>query len=360
MPRHAFILGGTGQIGLAVGAALIAAGWRITIAHRGRRPVPQGLAKCGAQIVTLDRDTPGALAEALTDGADALIDVTAFGHQHARQLLEVQRGIGALVVVSSASVYRDAAGRTLDEATQNGFPHFPEPITEAQPTVKPGDATYSTRKVALEQVLMDEATVPVIVLRPGAIHGPGSIHPREWWVVKRILDGRKAIPLARGGGDRFHTTCTLNIAAATRAALETPSSRILNIADPTALNVTEITAAIAAHLCYDGEIVKLAHGATPAHVGRTPWSTPRPIVLDTAAALAMGYAPVTTYAAAVGATCDDLVARSEGKDWRTVFPALAAYPFAQFDYEAEDRVFGAANQAQAEEIRNPGAPPTVS
>jgi nucleoside-diphosphate-sugar epimerase len=101
--------------------------------------------------------------------------------------LNVQDSIGALVVVVSSSVYRDNEGRTLDEAAQNGFPEFPDPIAETHPTVTPGDATYSTRKVALEHLLLDEATIPVTVLRPAAIHGPGSIHPREWWFVKRRL-----------------------------------------------------------------------------------------------------------------------------------------------------------------------------
>jgi hypothetical protein len=58
----------------------------------------------------------------------------------------VQCRVGALVVVSSASVYRDAAGRTLDEAAASGFPELPVPIPETQPTVEPGAATYSTRK----------------------------------------------------------------------------------------------------------------------------------------------------------------------------------------------------------------------
>jgi hypothetical protein len=37
---HAFILGGTGQVGLATANRLLEAGWSVTLAHRGRRPVP--------------------------------------------------------------------------------------------------------------------------------------------------------------------------------------------------------------------------------------------------------------------------------------------------------------------------------
>lgn len=232
MARHAFILGGTGQIGRAIANNLLAAGWAVSISSRGQRSVPEDLAARGANFVALDRESPGELARVLGDGADALIDVTAYGPAEGRQLLEVQHRVGGLVVVSSSSVYRDNEGRTLDEAVQNGFPELPDPIHETQPTVAPGDATYSTRKVALEHLLLNKATIPVTVLRPAAIHGPGSIHPCGWWFVKRILDGRQAIPLAYEGQSRFHTSSVFNIAELVRVALDRPSTRILNIADP--------------------------------------------------------------------------------------------------------------------------------
>ena len=238
MSRHAFIVGGTGQIGRAVTGNLLEHGWRVTVSHRGNRPLPSDLIKRGAKIVIFDRDTPGELARALSSGADALIDTIAFHPDHAHQLIEVQHNVGTLVVISSSSVYRDALGKTLDEASQNGFPDLPVPIPETQPTVDPGPATYSTRKIAIERTLFDEAATPVTVLRPGPIHGPGS-HIREWWFVKRILDGRKVIPLAYRGTSRFHTTSVANIAALTRVVIEAPANRVLNIADPSAPSVAE-------------------------------------------------------------------------------------------------------------------------
>lgn len=340
MSRHAFILGGTGQIGRTVATNLLAAGWTVTIASRGRRSVSEDLAARSAKFVALDRDSPAELARALSDGADALIDMTAYGPAEGRQLLDVQHSVGALVVVSSSSVYRDHEGRTLDEAAQNGFPELPDPIPETQPTVVPGDATYSTRKVALEHLLLDKATIPVTVLRPAAIHGPGSIHPREWWFVKRILDGRQAMPLAYEGRSRFHTSSVLNIAELVRVALDRSSTRILNIADPAALSVAEIGSAIARHMSYPGKFVPVANDTFPAKIGRTPWSVPRPFVLDNSAALALGYVPVTTYPKAVGAICDDLANVGTGEGWQARFPILARYPYDLFDYSAEDIALG--------------------
>jgi len=334
--RSALVVGGTGQIGRAVARALLEDAWAVTLAHRGRHPPPADLLAQGVRVTLLDRDQPGALAAALAGGADAVIDVVAYGPEHADQLLEVQYRVGALVVVSSASVYRDAAGRTLDEAAETGFPELPVPIPETQPTVEPGPATYSTRKVALERRLLECARCPLTVLRPCAIHGSGSEHPREWWFVKRMLDGRRRIPLADRGRSRFHTTSVLNLAELVRTALAKPATRVLNAADPEAPTVAGIGAAIAERLGYTGELVAL--DGYPPGVGTTPWSVPRPFVVDLRAAMGLGYAPVATYAEALGPTCAWLVDSAKAGDWRERFPDLGRYPWDLFDYAAEDRL----------------------
>jgi nucleoside-diphosphate-sugar epimerase len=66
---HAFIAGGTGQIGRATAACHIDCGWNVTLAHRGLSPPPSALIERGARMVRLDRDEPGALGRALGAGA---------------------------------------------------------------------------------------------------------------------------------------------------------------------------------------------------------------------------------------------------------------------------------------------------
>lgn len=333
--RSAIILGGTGQIGRAVSRRLVEDGWAVTLVARSA-PRPEAGQAPGVGRLAADRRDPAALRRVLGGGADAVIDITAYDADDARALLDFQDDIGALVVISSSGVYRDAQGRTLDEAAIHGFPDFPAPISEDQPTVAPGPQTYSTRKVALEQALLQTARVPVTILRPCAIHGPGSVHAREWWFVKRMRDARPAIPLAYDGASRFHTTSVRNIAALTAVVVALGGARVLNIADDEALTVGEIGALIARHMAYEGALIGLGEAGFPGRLGRTPWSTPRPFVLDTRAARAVGYAPVADYAATIGEVCDDLLARAAGRDWKTVFPVLAAYPYDLFDYAAED------------------------
>ena len=303
---HAFIIGGTGQIGRATAERLLDCGWTVAVAHRGDGLLPAGLAERGAVAIKVDRDRSDDLALALRDGADLVVDAVAYGPEHGRQLLEMQGSIGSIVVVSSSSVYRDGAGRTLDEAAETGFPDLPEPMSERQATVDPGPETYSTRKIALERVLLDGATVSVTVVRPAAVSGLGSSHAREWWFVKRILDSRPYIPLAYAGRSRFHPTSAANIAELVRVVAGLSGKRVLNIADPVAPPVSEIAACIAKHLGYGGRIVGLpqAHAYPPPTVGRTPWSVQRPFVLNVASATALGYVPRVTYEQTARSVCD--------------------------------------------------------
>ncbi|CAN7627369.1 NAD-dependent epimerase/dehydratase family protein [Bosea sp. LjRoot9] len=338
MSRRAFIIGGTGQIGRAVADELLAHGWEVVLSHRGHRLLPEEMAARGAKLAVLDRDEPGALARALAAGADAVIDTIAYSDVHADQLLEIERATGAFVVISSCSVYRDAAGRTLDEARTGGFPDLPLAMSEDQPTVDPGPKTYSTRKVALERRLLDHARRPVTVLRPCAIHGRHSVHPREWWFVKRMLDGRDVIPLAYRGESRFHTSAVVNIAALVRRVLEVPGTRILNAADPSTPSVAEIAATIASHLDYRGRLLPVDDDSYPPLIGATPWSVPAPFTLDTGAALALGYRPVATYREASKTACDWLV-KTAPSNWREAFPVLASYSRDLFDYAGEDAYF---------------------
>jgi len=330
--KTALVIGGTGQIGLATARNLIAAGWSVRLAQRQGARLPDDLAQA-ARIVPLDREQPGAVAKAVAGGVDALIDTVAYDEGHARQLLEVEADVGATVVISTGSVYCDDAGRTLDEAAQNGFPQFPVPITEDQPTTEPGPATYSTKKVALEQALLQGARRPVTILRPFAIHGPGSTHPREWFFVRRILDGRRRVPLAYRGESRFHASATVNIAELIRVVLEAPATQVLNAADPEALSVAEIGRTIATIYGVELDFV-LLDGAPKKRVGATPWSGPLPLIAGMARAEALGYRPVATYPQSIGAACRSAEALAAAG------VPFAPYLAAMFDYAAEDEQVG--------------------
>jgi nucleoside-diphosphate-sugar epimerase len=294
--------------------------------------------------VAADREDTAALAAALGDGTDVLLDCVAYGQEHARQLTGLADRIGSAVVISSCAVYEDDQGRGFDTQEEpDGFPHYPVPIPETYRTVAPGELSYGTKKVALEQELLAAGDrLPATLLRAGAVHGRYSPMLRELYFIKRALDKRPVRVLAFNGESRFSPAHTSNIAELVRLAARKPGSRVLNAVDPRTPTVAEIAAAVDAVLGYVCETV-LVEGEPPAPgVGSSPWSVPRPAVFDMAAAeRELGYRAVTTYEDSLPDTIGWTLDALRERDWREVFPTLARIygegDHDIFDYAAEDR-----------------------
>lgn len=328
----AFVLGGTGQIGRAVWRRFSEAGWDVIVGARGSRPsLPE------MRTVAVDRRVPGALEAAIPRFVDVLVDLIPYTAADAEQINRMAARVGSVVAISTASVYADERGRTLDEARDlAGFPALPVPIPERHRTSEPGDATYSTRKVAMERALL-EGPLAATIVRPCAIHGPGASSLREWHFVKRVLDGRRVVLLADRGESLFHTTSVANLAELVLRAAERPADRIVNCGDPDPPTVREIERAIATALSHEWVEVLVPQDGYSVPAADTPWSTPRPFVLDmTAAERDLAYRPVARYGDAVVATVEWLVEATRDRDWRDVLPEAASTMEGSFDYEMED------------------------
>jgi nucleoside-diphosphate-sugar epimerase len=293
-------------------------------------PAPPGFED--VPLVHLDRDEEGALVPA--NGFDLLVDVVPFELAHAEQLLELD--LGAIVAISSASVYADDQGRTLDEAeAADDFPDFPGPIPETQPTIEPGDAGYSTKKAALERRLLENGRIPATIVRPCAIYGPGDRMAREWFFVKRALDRRPYVVLTMRGANRFHTTASANIGELVRLIAANRTTGVFNCGDPDPPTVLEISRRVAAAVGHEWTEVLLPQAEGRGAIGNTPWSAPKPFVVDMAAATReLGYEPVTTWSDAIDRQVEWLVEATEGRKWQEVLTRGAEY--LQFDYEGED------------------------
>jgi len=179
LARQAFILGGTGQIGRAVARNLLDQGWKVVVAHRGQRSLPPEPVERGARISILDREQPGALARALADGTDALIDTIAFTQLHADQLLDVQGCVGAFVIISSAAVYGE--GREM-------------PMTEDHPLepVSP----YGISKLAAETYVRLYAQLyglNTFSVRPFSLYGPRQRKLVVYDLLCRAVDGEDPV-----------------------------------------------------------------------------------------------------------------------------------------------------------------------
>ena len=314
-------------MGSAIARALATDAWNVTVGGRTT-------GESEFELAMLDRNDDGALRVA--DGFDLLVDVIPFEAAHAQQLLE--RDVGAVVAISSASVYADRQGRTLDEAeSADDFPEFPIPIPEGQPTVEPGDETYSTKKVQIEQALLGNDRVPAAVLRPCAIYGRGDRMAREWHFVKRALDQRPYLLLANRGVGHFHTTAVENLAELVRLLAASPRTDVYNCGDPDPPELLEIVRMIGGAMSHPFTEVLLPEPPARGDVGATPWSVPKPLLVDMRKAeRELGYRPATTWAAALPRQVEWLVEATSSRDWREVLPRGAQY--LSFDYDAEDDI----------------------
>lgn len=339
MPR-ALIIGGTGAIGFATAARLLAAGWRVDLLARDPAHVPHSLAAAGATFAAVDRDDGAGLAAAFGTGADLVVDCMCKTAAQATGLVPLLSATGAAVMISSKAVYVDARGR---HANSIETPRFDGPICESQATMRPNGAPpasregYGAHKVAAEEVLLDSG-LPVTVLRPSLVHGAWSRRPREWIFVKRILDRRPRVLLARAGAGIDHPSAAANIAALIQTVAAAPGRRVLNIADPDTPTALEISRIVAAHLNHSWEEVLLQGTGPEGRLGRTPWDRVPPVVLDTAAARQLGYEPVGTYAQTVTEELDWLIAsvRDPARSWALPGPHDPFFD-GLFDYAGEDR-----------------------
>jgi nucleoside-diphosphate-sugar epimerase len=339
---RALILGGTGLIGQAAARRLLAGGWQVDVTGRDPGHMRADLAASGGRFIRAERSEQAELAAALGPGADLLVDCLCFTANHARAVLPLLGHAGSIVMISSKAVYVDANG---NHSNTDEPPRFDGPITEHQATMPPGEMDFNSRegyganKVAAEQVLLDSGW-PVTVIRPSKVHGVGAARPREWVFVKRVLDRRPAVLLARRGAGIDHTTAAANIAALIETVATQPGQRILNCADPDAPSGLEIARTIARHLDYQWDEILLDDDADPA-LGDHPWNAAHPIVLDMTAATALGYVPAGDFATTVAPEIDWLVAAARGEnDFHLPAdddPFFARY----FDYAAEDAYLAA-------------------
>lgn len=313
----------------------------MVVAGRNPNRLSGELRALGVRFVGCDRgDLAGLRAIVGSGGHDLLVDCLCFTASDGIALLDLADGIGSTVMISTKAVYVDSAGSNVNSPTP---PRFPVPITENQSVMAPGIGDpmigegYGSHKVAAEQTVLDSG-LPVTVLRPSKIHGPGGSHPREWFFVKRCLDRRPAVLLADRGRGIDQTTAAANLAALVEVVAHDPGRRVLNSADPDAPSVLEISRTIARHLDHSFDEHLLDSDADPI-LGVHPWMAAEPIVLDTSAATALGYVPVGNYSETVGGAVRWMTRNAKSDTTKGAILPDADNDWFQgmFDYAGEDR-----------------------
>ncbi|GAA5032047.1 SDR family oxidoreductase [Terrabacter aeriphilus] len=209
------VIGGTGHIGTYLVPDLVRAGHDVVVVTRGTsrpyRPDPRW-----EQVEQRACDRTAAEA----DGAfgsfvaglrpDAVVDLTCFTPEQARQLVEALDGQH---LVQTGSVWSYGPSTLV-------------PTTEDAPKRPYGD--YGVGKLAVETYLMSQGRVRASVVHPGHISGPGwmpigptgNVDPA---VIDRLrADGSCVLP--DRGGETIHHVHAADVARLHQACLEQPEA----------------------------------------------------------------------------------------------------------------------------------------
>ncbi len=328
---RALVIGGTGPTGIPLVRGLVDRDYDVTIVHRGlheRAETPSAVTHVHSD--PYDNDA----LRALLDGETFDIVVAMYGRL--RSIAELTAGrVGHFVSVGGVPAIRGWMNPWLFDP-----PGLPVPVGEDAPTVdRPEDDEKGYRIVRTEEAVFAHHPRATHFRYP-YVYGPHQLVPREWLIVRRILDGRDRIVVADDGLTLHHYGYTENLAHALLLAIEQPhaaAGKLFHVGDEEVLSIRQVIELVAVALGHRLEIVSMPFElAVPARpLLAQPLPTHR--VLDIARVRTdLGYHDKVPARAALAATARWLVehpcARGGQEELVLTDP---------FDYAAEDRLIDA-------------------
>lgn len=270
----ALVIGGTGPSGHYIVNGLINRGCQVAMLHSGRHELDE-IPKT-VEHIHADAFSEDSLRNAL---GNRDFDLTVAAYGRLRRIAELMAGrTGRFISIGGAPAYRGYMNPNVLRPAG-----MPMPTAEDAARVPTEDEDGKGWRVAQTESAVFEH-------HPGASHfhypflyGPYQIAPREWCIVRRILDGRKAIIVPEDGLTINHSAYVENAAHAILLAIDQPEAargQTFNCGDQRLLTMRQTIEVIAAALGREVEIVSMprqfAVSARP--MLAQPWTSHR--VLD--------------------------------------------------------------------------------
>jgi nucleoside-diphosphate-sugar epimerase len=329
------VIGGNGFMGPWTVRDLKSRGHDVAVFHRGTKPFAE------AREIIGDRNRLSDYSVAFNAFApEVVVDMVLSSARQAEQLVETFRGKGKrIVAISSMDVYR-AAG--VLHGTEPG-PLQDVPLTEESELrtkfqVYPPAAVRVLKSVftwvdeEYDKVLVERALrageVPVTILRPPMVYGPGDPLHRLYPLLKRMQDGRKSILLssdmAQWQGPRGYVE---DIGHAIALAVLKPESagRTYNVAIQREMTELEWAAEVANAFGWKGEIVTLPRDQMPQHLLQPGNAAQHWTASSERIRQELGYNETVSFEESLRRTIE----------WELAEPPAQVDP-KQFDYAAED------------------------
>jgi nucleoside-diphosphate-sugar epimerase len=239
------LTGATGYTGGRLLEALLARGDAVSILARPASLTP-GLRASGLRIVLGDLRDAGSL-RSLVEGAEAVVHVAAVyrtaGHPDA-YYRDVNVGGTERLLEAAAQA---GASRFVHTSTVGVHGHVASPPADESSPLAPGDIYQETKAEAerLALAFHRQRGLPVVVLRPGAIYGPGET--RLLKLFRAISRGRYAI--VGSGRSLYHPVYIDDLVEGYLLALERPEAvgEAFLLAGPRYVSQAELADLIARH-----------------------------------------------------------------------------------------------------------------
>jgi nucleoside-diphosphate-sugar epimerase len=226
-------------------------GFDVTVLHSGRHEVAE---VADFEHLHADAFDAGALQSAL-EGRTFDVVVAMYGRL--RAIAEVLEGrVGHLLSIGGAPVYRG-----FFEAAVRFPAGLPVPTPEDAPLAGEDADGKSYRIGRTEQLLFAHHPTATHFRYP-YVYGPRQLAPREWCVVRRILDRRPFLILPDGGLSLIPFGYVDNLVHTILLAVEQPESakgQIFNAGDDERLTIRQVAELITDELAYSWELLSMPY-----------------------------------------------------------------------------------------------------
>jgi nucleoside-diphosphate-sugar epimerase len=252
------VIGGTGPTGPFIVEGLLERGHEVAILHSGNHEVEEIPPE--VEHIHTDPFDPKALADAV-DGRHFDHCIATYGRL--RVVAEVMQGrCDRFLSVGGGPCYRGYMNPEVLEPAG-----LPVPTAEDAPLIVNRDDDEKGYRIARTEEAVFALQPEATHFRYPYVYGPRQPMPREWSIVRRILDRRPFIVLPDGGLTLCHYGYAGNLAHAVLLAVDRPEAcagRIYNCGDSEVLTLRQVVEVVAAALGAELEIVSM------------PWSLARP------------------------------------------------------------------------------------
>lgn len=331
----ALVIGGTGPTGPHVVNGLVDRGFETAILHSGAHE-PLELSPSIEHIHT-DAYDPEKVRSAL-EGRSFDVCIATYGRL--RTNAEILSGrVGQFISVGGFPGYRGYMNAPLYDP-----PGFPMPTREEGQRVQDPSEDEKGFRIARTEERLFEAQPSATHFRYPWVYGPRQPAPREWSIVRRVLDGRRSIIVGDDGLSLSSFGFVENLAHALLLAVDQPekaAGQVYNAADQEVLTIKQVIEVIAKAMGHDFEIVsmpwEIAWPARP--LVAQPWTSHR-VVSTAKIEHELGYRDVVPPVRALEITAQWLAENRPS-------PGGAEEMVMQdpFDYAAEDALIAAYRDA---------------